>query len=63
MSTQNIPFSIYKKKTTLNYPLSAAMGFFKGTQTGTDWKQSLFLFQNQFLYRVEQDGNQLGQIF
>ena len=33
MSTQSIPFSIYKKrKTALNYPKSAAMGFFKGTQ-------------------------------
>ena len=37
MSTQNIPFSIYitkkkKKKTTLNYPESAAVGFFQGTQ-------------------------------
>ena len=34
MSTHNIPFSIYKKtkKNTLNYPKSAAMGFFQGTQ-------------------------------
>ena len=29
MSTHNIPFSIYKKKKiALNYPKSAAMGFF-----------------------------------
>ena len=29
MSTHNIPFSIYKKKKiTLNYPISAGMGFF-----------------------------------
>ena len=28
MSTHNIPFSISKKKITLNYPKSAAMGFF-----------------------------------
>ena len=32
MSTQNIPFSILKKKITLNYPKSAANGFFLGTQ-------------------------------
>ena len=33
MSTQNIPFSIYKKKKmALNYPKSAAKGFFQGTQ-------------------------------
>ena len=33
MSTQNIPFSITKKKICLNYPRSAAIGFFsKGTQ-------------------------------
>ena len=30
MSTHNIPFSIIKK--TQNYPKSAAMVFFKGTQ-------------------------------
>ena len=28
MSTHNIPFSILKKKISLNYPKSAAMGFF-----------------------------------
>ena len=28
MSTHNIPFSIMKKKITVNYPVSAAMGFF-----------------------------------
>ena len=28
MSTHNIPFSIYKKKNTLNHPKYAAMGFF-----------------------------------
>ena len=33
MSTHNIPFSIKKKKKiTLNYPKSAAMRFFQGTQ-------------------------------
>ena len=32
MSTHNIPFSIYKKKITLNYPKSTVMGFFQGTQ-------------------------------
>ena len=33
MSIQNIPFSIQKrKKNTLNYPKSAAMQFFQGTQ-------------------------------
>ena len=32
MSTHNIPFSMIKKKITLNYPKSAAMGFFIGTQ-------------------------------
>ena len=32
MSTHNIPFTIIKKKITLNYPKSAAMGFFIGTQ-------------------------------
>ena len=33
MSTHNIPFSIQKKKITLKYPKSAAMGFFsQGTQ-------------------------------
>ena len=36
MSTHNIPFSISKKKKkkeiTLNYPKSAAYGFFLGTQ-------------------------------
>ena len=33
MSTHNIPFSIYiKKKISLNYPKSAAMGFFLGTK-------------------------------
>ena len=30
MSTHNIPFSIYKKKITLNYPKSTVMGFSKG---------------------------------
>ena len=28
MSTHNIPFSILEKKITLNYPKSAALGFF-----------------------------------
>ena len=28
MSTHNIPFPIYKRKITPNYPKSAAMGFF-----------------------------------
>ena len=32
MSTHNIPFSIIKKKITVNYSKSAAMGFFQGTQ-------------------------------
>ena len=32
MSTLNIPFSFKKNKFTLNYPKSAAMGFFQGTQ-------------------------------
>ena len=32
MSTHNIPFSIFKKKITLNCTKSAAMGFFQGTQ-------------------------------
>ena len=32
MSTHNIPFSILKTKITLNYPKSAAMGFFQWTQ-------------------------------
>ena len=32
MSTNNIPFSIYKRKITLNYPKSAAVGFLQGTQ-------------------------------
>ena len=32
MSTHNIPFSILKKKITVNYPRSAAMGFFQWTQ-------------------------------
>ena len=32
MSTHNIPFSIYKKKITLNYPKSAARDFPQGTQ-------------------------------
>ena len=32
MSTHNIPFFNMKKKNTLNYPKSAAMGFFQGTQ-------------------------------
>ena len=32
MSTHNIPFSVSKKKITLNYLKSAAMGFFLGTQ-------------------------------
>ena len=31
MSTHNIPFSIIKKKITVNYPKSAAMEFFLGT--------------------------------
>ena len=30
MGTQNIPFPILKKKITLNYPKSAAMGASKG---------------------------------
>ena len=30
MSTHNILFSIYKMKITLNYPKSAALGFFQG---------------------------------
>ena len=34
LSTHNTPFSIFKKKKklTLNYPKSSAMGFFLGTQ-------------------------------
>ena len=32
MSTHNIPFFNMKKKNTRNYPKSAAMGFFQGTQ-------------------------------
>ena len=32
MSKLNIPFSIIKKKITLNYPRPAAMGFFLGTK-------------------------------
>ena len=32
MSTHIIPFLIQKSKVTLNYPKSAAMGFFQGTQ-------------------------------
>ena len=32
MRTTNIPFFNMKKKNTLNYPKSAAMGFFQGTQ-------------------------------
>ena len=32
MSTHNIPFSLLKSKISLNYPGSAAMGFFLGTQ-------------------------------
>ena len=32
MSTQNIPFSISRRKISLNYPKSAAVGFFQGTQ-------------------------------
>ena len=32
MSTNNIPFSLLKKKISLNYPKSEALGFFQGTQ-------------------------------
>ena len=32
MNTHNIPFSIKKRKITLNYPKSADKGFFLGTQ-------------------------------
>ena len=32
MSTQNVPVPNMKKKIILNYPESAAMGFFQGTQ-------------------------------
>ena len=32
MRTQNIPFSILKKKITLNYPKSAVIGFFSKRQ-------------------------------
>ena len=32
MSAHNILFSILKKKITLNYPKSAAKGYFQGTQ-------------------------------
>ena len=32
MSTHNIPFSIYRRKINLNYPKSAVVGFFQGTQ-------------------------------
>ena len=32
MSTQNIPFFDIKKQITLNYPKSAAIRFFLGTQ-------------------------------
>ena len=34
MSTQNIPFLNTKKKIFLNYPKSASMVFFQGTQNG-----------------------------
>ena len=32
MSTHHTIFNIKKRKITLNYPKSAAMGFFKGTE-------------------------------
>ena len=32
MTTHNIPFSIYRRKISLNYSKSAAVGFFQGTQ-------------------------------
>ena len=32
MSTLNIPFSIWIRKNILDYPKSAPMGFFQGTQ-------------------------------
>ena len=32
MRTPNIPFINMKKRNALNYPKSAAMGFFQGTQ-------------------------------
>ena len=35
-NTHNIPFSIKKRKITLNYPKSAAMGFFpRGSRTSS----------------------------
>ena len=34
MSTHNIPFSMKRRKVNLNYPKSAAVGFFQGTQEG-----------------------------
>ena len=36
MSTHNIPFSIQKRKITLNYPKSAATGFSKGFKNEID---------------------------
>ena len=32
MSAHNIPFSIKKRNISLNYPKSAAVGFFQGTE-------------------------------
>ena len=43
MSTQNIPFSINKKKITLNYLKSAVMGFLPGdsrTSSKEPWETS-----------------------
>ena len=40
MSTHSIPFSILKKKITLNYPKYAAMGFFQGTHEGVRTSRS-----------------------
>ena len=59
MCTHNIPFSIYKKKITLNYPKSAAMGFFPRAQErvrNSRGKRAISVRATEvLLYSVHQD--------
>ena len=53
MSTQNIPFSIYKGKNTLNYLKSAAKGFFQGTKErvrNSHGRQAISVQATEILY-------------
>ena len=62
MSTQNIPFSILKKKITLKYPESAAMGFFQEIQErvrNSRGRRAINVQATEVLYTFPLSGSEL----